>query len=102
MPSKHLRARNNMESIDIDDFFKSIAPKLGPLENMFSMVFKKQVKDMSIGKMMSPKQADELTEKVSSAMEFFAGPKMKKEISRMMRAEIRRRSPEYFRKKYGI
>ena len=91
-----------MERIDTDEFFRAVAPKLGPMKNMFTMVFKKQMKDMGIGNSMSPKQAEELSERVSSAMEFFAGPKMRKEILRLMRAEIRRRAPEYFRKKYGI
>ena len=91
-----------MESIDLNELFEVVSSKLGPMKNIFSMVFKKQAKDMGLGKTVSPKEADELSERVSKAMEFFVGPRMKKDIARMMRAEIRKRAPEYFKKRYGI
>ena len=91
-----------MEEIVLDELFVSVSSQLGPLKNIFEMVFKKQARDMGLGGTISPKEADELADRVSKAMEFFAGPKMKKEINRLMKAEIRRRAPEYFKKRYGI
>ncbi len=90
------------EQIDIEDYRRSVSSRMGPLTGMFDMVFKKQVKDLGIGSMASPKQVDELSEKVPSAMEFFAGPKMKVTIKRLMRSELRKRAPQYFSRKYGL
>ena len=91
-----------MEKIDLNDYHKSLSSQMGSLSAVFDMVFKKQVKDMDLGEKATPEQVDLLSEKVSSAMEFFAGPRMKKTIKRLMKAELRKRSLDYFKKKYGI
>ena len=91
-----------MESIDIEEYYTRIEPNMKSMGGMFSMVFNKQIKDMGISKTASAKEVDELTERVSNAMEFFVGPKMKKTMKRIMKQELRKMAPVYFQKKYGF
>ena len=91
-----------MEKIDVDTYFNDVVARIKAIEGMFTMVFRKQAKDMGIGKTASPAQIDELASKTASAMEFFVGEKMKRNILRVMRSELKKKAPEYFQKKYGI
>ena len=91
-----------MEIIDLNEYHQSVRTHMGPLSGMFDMVFKKQVNDMGLGEKASPKQVDELSDRVSSAMEFFAGSRMKTTIKRVMKTELRKRAPTYFEERYGF
>jgi hypothetical protein len=91
-----------MEEIDVAEYFQSVERNLSAIGSIFSMVYKKQARDLGIGEKASPKEIDALVDRVSSAMEFFVGSNMKKTIRSIMRQELRRHAPEYFLKKYGI
>ena len=91
-----------MEEIDVDSYFTDVVSRIQAIESMFIRVFRKQARDLGIGKRATPSQIDELASKTASAMEFFVGEKMKKNILRVMRSELKRRGPVYFEKKYGF
>ena len=91
-----------MENIDVEEYRRAVRSRVSTVGGVFDMVFKKQAKDLGISGTASPKEIDELTDRTANAMEFFVGPKMKVTIRRVMRSELKKRAPEYFKKKYGI
>jgi hypothetical protein len=91
-----------MSEIDVDSYFTDVVSRIQAIEVMFTRVFRKQASDLGIGNKASASQIDELANRTSAAMEFFVGDRMKKNILRVMRSELKKRDPVYFQKKYGI
>ncbi len=91
-----------MEEIDVNQYYEAIEPHVKPIGSIFTMVFKKQKKDLGIGDTAKPKDIDALIERVSKAIEFFSGSNTRDTVRRIMRKELRRMAPTYFKEKYGF
>ncbi|GEM_PF-6611579 len=91
-----------MQGIDVDAYFDKTHEKMQSIKKIYELVFKKQRKDLNIGKTASPEEIDELISRVCEAIEPFVGKNLVKSLKRIMIHQLRKESPEHFMKKYGI
>ena len=91
-----------MEKIDVNEYYMSVSSHLEPIKDIFLMVFKKQRKDLLIGDISDPSDVELLIERVSKAIEFFAGKNTKETVRKIMKKQLRQMAPEYYRTRYGF
>ena len=93
---------SKMEKIDVNEYYLSVSQHLEPIKDIFSMVFKKQRKDLLIGDTSDPSDIELLIERVSNAIDFFAGKNTKDTVRKIMKKQLRQMAPSYYRSRYGF
>jgi hypothetical protein len=83
--------------MDSAAFVYAVEEKLAPLSPMVKPVIERQLAQMGLTRdMLSPRQAELLTRRVSQALAMFLGPSGAETARNVMLKELRRRAPEYF------
>ena len=83
--------------MDSAAFLIAVEEKLATLSPMAKPVIQRQLVQMGLTReMISPRQAEMLTRRVSEALAMFLGPSGAEMARSVMLKELRKRAPDYF------
>ena len=84
-------------------FVSVVEEKLSAIAEIYKMVLKKQMADLSISpETMTPEQAELVINKVTEALERFIGEEGAKFMKTNLRKDLRKLAPVYFKERYGV
>ena len=91
------------DDFDSLEFVSKIEEKLVAIAEIYKMVLKKQMTDLSINpETMTPEQAELVINNVTEKLEAFIGEDGAKFMKTNMRKDLRKSAPKYFKDRYGV
>lgn len=83
--------------MDSDGFVRDVEERLLPMAPIIEYAIRKQLTDVGASRSsLTPVQAMKFIEKMTEALDLFAGPTEAREARMFMLKALRRRAPEFF------